>query len=80
MTNNDDNASKLPTMLALRPTMEQREEAQRREKAWRLTNNNTNDASRPPTTKTATMTMMTMSCKSLPFFIGFFIVWLIVMG
>jgi hypothetical protein len=38
------------------------------------------NASRPLMTTTMTMTTMTMLCQSLPFFIGFFIVWLIIMG
>jgi hypothetical protein len=80
MTNNDNDASKPPTMLMSRPSTEQREKARRWEKARRVTNGNDEDASRPPTMMTTTMTTMRASCKSLPFFIGFFIVWLIVMG
>jgi hypothetical protein len=45
-----------------------------------MMNDDDDDALRPPTKMTMTMTMITMSCQSLPFFIGFFIVWLIAMG
>ncbi len=79
-TNNDDNATKQPTILTLRPTTEHWEEARQQEKAWRMINNNDDDVSRPLTMTMTTMTMMTMSCQSLPFFNGFFIFWLIVMG
>jgi hypothetical protein len=71
--NKDNNASKLPTMLTLRPTTEQQEGAQRQEKEQRMTNDNDDDALIPPTMMMMTMTMMRMSCQSLPFFIGFFI-------
>jgi hypothetical protein len=62
--------------------MEQWEEARQWEKVLCMTNNNDNNASRPPTMTTMMMTitiMMTLH-QSLPFFIGFFIVWLIFMG
>jgi hypothetical protein len=48
MTNKDNNASKLPNTLTSRPTMEQREEARRQEKARRVTNDNDIDALIPP--------------------------------
>ncbi len=80
-TNNDNNASKPPTMLMSRPTTEQQEEAWRQEKTRRMMKNNNNNALRPPMTMTKTMSTMTMSCQSSPFFIFlFFIVWLIVIG
>jgi hypothetical protein len=44
-SNNDNNASKLPTTLTSRPTMKQREEARWREKVQRMTNNNNANAS-----------------------------------
>jgi hypothetical protein len=72
MTNKDNNASKPPTMLTLRPTMEQREEARRREKARRVTNNDDNNASIPPMMMTMTMTKMTTSCQFFTHFYWLF--------
>ncbi len=78
--NNDNDVSKPPTTLTLRPTMEQQEEARQLEKARRMTNDSDNNALIPTTMTTTTMTTMITSCQYLPFFIGFFIVWLIDMG
>jgi hypothetical protein len=78
--NTYNNAPKPPATLMLRPTTKQREEAQQQEKARRMMSNGNEDASRPLMTMTMRMTTMMMLCQSLPFFIGFFIVWLIGMG
>jgi hypothetical protein len=40
-------------------------------KARCMANNDKDNVLIPPTTRTRTMTTMTTSCKSLPFFIGF---------
>ena len=50
MTNKVEDVSKLPNTFTSRPTMEQREEVQRQEKARRVTNDNNVDASIPLTT------------------------------
>ncbi len=73
MTNKDDNMSKPPTTLMLRPMTKQQDEARQCEKARHVTNNDNEDALIQPTTMTTTMTMMTTLCQSLPFFIDFFI-------
>ncbi len=54
----DDGALKPSTTLMLRPTTEQRETVQRREKAQCGTNDDNDDASIPTMTMTTTMTVV----------------------
>ncbi len=50
MTNKDNDASKPPNTLTLRPKMEQREEVRRQEKAQHVTNDDDVNVSIPLTT------------------------------